>query len=58
MKYNSTFILRWAVAIILIMHSVPVMFNNGVNDFGTLYLNQVGFNPLGVPLAWAISYRM
>lgn len=55
MKYNSTFILRWAVAIILIMHSVPVMFNNGVNDFGTLYLNQVGFNPLGVPLAWAIK---
>ncbi|MBL7874453.1 MAG: DoxX family protein, partial [Cyclobacteriaceae bacterium] len=51
----STFILRWAVAIILIMHSVPVMFNNGVNDFGTLYLNQVGFNPLGVPLAWAIK---
>lgn len=55
MKYNSTFILRWGVAIILIMHSVPVMFNNGVNDFGTLYLNQVGFNPLGVPLAWAIK---
>lgn len=55
MKFNHTLILRWAVAIILIMHSVPGMFNNGVNDFGNLYLNQIGFNPIGVPLAWAIK---
>jgi putative oxidoreductase len=55
MKINHTLILRWAVAIILIMHSVPGMFNNGVNDFGNFYLNQIGFNPIGVPLAWAIK---
>ncbi|MBP9927319.1 MAG: DoxX family protein [Cyclobacteriaceae bacterium] len=55
MKFNHTLILRWAVAIILIMHSVSGMFNNGVNDFGNLYLNQIGFNPIGVPLAWAIK---
>lgn len=55
MKINHTLILRWAVAIILIMHSVPGMFNNGVNDFGNLYLNQIGFNPIGVPLAWVIK---
>lgn len=53
MKPN--FILRIAVAIILIMHSVPGMFNNGINDFGNLYLNQVGFAPFGVPLAWMIK---
>jgi putative oxidoreductase len=52
---NNTFILRFAVAIILIMHSVPGMFNNGVNDFGNLYLNQVGFAPVGLYLAWAIK---
>jgi putative oxidoreductase len=55
MKINHTLILRWAVATILIMHSVPGMFNNGVNDFGNFYLNQIGFNPIGVPLAWAIK---
>jgi putative oxidoreductase len=52
---NSTFLLRLAVAIILFMHSIPGMFNNGINDFGNLYLNQQGFAPLGVPLAWAIK---
>ena len=52
---NSTFLLRVAVAIILLVHSVPGMFDNGVNNFGNLYLNQVGFAPLGLPLAWAIK---
>ena len=31
------------------------MFNNGINDFGNLYLNETGFAPLGIPLAWAIK---
>jgi putative oxidoreductase len=52
---NNTFLLRLAVAIILFMHSVPGMFNNGVNDFGTLYLDQIGFAPFGIFLAWAIK---
>lgn len=52
---NSTLLLRIAVAIILIMHSVPGMFNNGINDFGKLYLNAIGFAPFGVALAWAIK---
>lgn len=55
MKINNTFLLRLAVAIILIMHSVPGMLNNGVNDFGKHYLNEVGFAPYGVALAWAIK---
>lgn len=53
--FNITFLLRLAVAIILLVHSVSGMFNNGINDFGNLYLNQIGFAPLGVPLAWAIK---
>ena len=52
---KSTLILRVAVAIILLMHSVPGMFNNGVNDFGNLYLNTIGFAPFGLALAWSIK---
>lgn len=53
--YNSTLILRVDVAIILLVHSIPGIFNNGINDFGNLYLNDIGFAPLGVPIAWAIK---
>lgn len=53
--FNSTFLLRLAVAIILLMHSVPGIFNNGINEFGKFYLNEVGFAPLGIPIAWAIK---
>jgi len=52
---SSTLILRIAVAVIFITHSVFGMFNNGINDFGNLFLNQIGFSPLGVPIAWAIK---
>jgi putative oxidoreductase len=53
--FNNTFLLRLAVAIILFMHSVPGMFNNGVNAFGNLYLDQIGFAPFGIFLAWTIK---
>lgn len=43
------------MCVILIAHSVPGMFNNGINDFGNLYLNQIGFAPIGVYLAWIIK---
>ena len=52
---NPTFILRAAVAIILLTHSLPSIFTGDVNNFGNLYLNTVGFAPIGVPLAWAIK---
>lgn len=52
---NNTFILRLAVAIILLIHSIPGMFDNGINDFGKYYLDENGFAPVGVPLAWAIK---
>lgn len=53
--FNNTFLLRLAVAVILLLHSVPGIFNNGINEFGKFYLNEVGFAPLGVPIAWAIK---
>ncbi len=52
---NATFLLRFPVIIILLVHSVSGIFNNGINDFGNLFLNQIGFSPVGVPLAWAIK---
>ncbi len=52
---NNNFILRLAVAIILFIHGVGGMFNNGINDFGNLFLNKIGFAPFGVALAWAIK---
>ncbi|UPT69725.1 MAG: DoxX family protein [Flavobacterium sp. JAD_PAG50586_2] len=51
----NTLILRIPVAIILLTHSVFGMFNNGINDFGNLYLNQIGFAPFGVAIAWSIK---
>jgi putative oxidoreductase len=52
---NAFFLLRLTVAVILLFHSVPGMFNNGITDFGNLYLNQAGFAPMGLFLAWAIK---
>ena len=52
---KNTFILRLAVALILLIHGMAGMFNNGVNDFGNLFLNQIGFAPVGVYLAWSIK---
>ncbi|NJM24185.1 MAG: DoxX family protein [Bacteroidia bacterium] len=52
---HSNLLLRAIVAIILLTHSIPGMFDGGVNAFGSLYLNEIGFAPLGVPIAWAIK---
>jgi putative oxidoreductase len=52
---TNTFILRLALAITLLAHSIPSIFTGSVNDFGNLYLNKVGFAPFGLALAWAIK---
>lgn len=52
---TASLLLRFPVAVILLVHSVPGMFNNGINDFGKLYLNEEGFAPFGVLLAWVIK---
>ena len=52
---NSKLILRVAIAIIFTTHSIFGLFNNGINDFGNLFLNQIGFAPLGVPIAWTVK---
>jgi putative oxidoreductase len=52
---NNNFILRFAVAIILLTHSLFGLFDGSITDFGNLFLNQIGFSPFGVPIAWAIK---
>lgn len=52
---NGTLLLRITIIIILLTHSVFGMFNNGINDFGNLFLNQIGFAPYGVLLAWSVK---
>ncbi|OXB08511.1 DoxX family protein [Flavobacterium plurextorum] len=52
---NGILLLRIAVAVILLTHSVFGIFDNGINNFANLYLNQIGFAPFGVFLAWSIK---
>lgn len=52
---STNFLLRFIVALILIMHSIPGMFSDGVYNFGKLYLDAKGFAPFGIYMAWAIK---
>jgi putative oxidoreductase len=52
---TSTQIIRFCLVIILIMHSIPGMLDGGVNAFGKMYLDEQGFAPYGIYLAWAIK---
>jgi putative oxidoreductase len=53
--YTDSLLLRLAVAIVFLTHSLHGIFtNNDVNDFGRLFLDQKGFAPFGVGLAWSI----
>ncbi|ASK29311.1 DoxX family protein [Chryseobacterium sp. T16E-39] len=53
MKKN--FFLRIALSVILLMHSVFSIFSGDVNNFGLHFLNNVGFSPLGLYLAWSVK---
>lgn len=37
------------------MHSTISIFSGDVNNFGTNYLNTIGYAPIGLYLAWAIK---
>lgn len=54
MIFKNLFLLRFALAVILLMHSLPSLFTNSIFEFGD-YLNSVGLKPTGVVLAWAIK---
>ena len=52
---TPTLVLRIILAAIFFMHGIPSIFTGAVNNFGNLYLNEVGFSPIGLPLAWMIK---
>ncbi|WP_316804538.1 DoxX family protein [Pedobacter nototheniae] len=53
-KNNALLLVRIAIAMIFLSHSLHGIFNGTVNAFGESYLNTVGFKPFGVFLAWAV----
>lgn len=51
----STILLRLAIAIILLAHSLPTIIDGTISIFGNEYLNNTGFAPFGPAIAWAIK---
>lgn len=52
---NNLFLLRFAIAVVLLMHAIPSIISGSVNGFGDEYLRSVGFGTMGLPLAWAVK---
>jgi putative oxidoreductase len=52
---TPTLVLRIALAAVFFMHGIPSIFTGAVNKFGTVYLNEAGFAPIGLLLAWVIK---
>jgi putative oxidoreductase len=52
---KSIYILQISIAVILLIHAIPGMFDGGVNAFGEFFLNAIGFAPFGVTIAWAVK---
>ena len=52
---TPTLVLRITLAAVFFMHGIPSIFTGAVNNFGNLYLNEAGFAPIGLPLAWLIK---
>ena len=48
-------LIRLALIIVLLTHSIPSILTGDVNNFGKLYLDAVGFAPFGLVLAWSIK---
>lgn len=53
--FNNVFLLRFSVATIVLSHSLHGIFNeNDISNFGNLFLNEIGFAPFGVFIAWSV----
>ena len=52
---TPTLVLRITLAAVFFMHGIPSIFTGAVNNFGNLFLNEAGFAPIGLPLAWMIK---
>jgi putative oxidoreductase len=53
--FNNTFLIRFGLAIIFLSHSLHGIFTgNDVKNFGNLFLNKIGFDPIGIYIAWLV----
>lgn len=52
---ENTILLRFALAFILIMHSVPSIMSGDINSFGRDYLDGIGFSSFGIYMAWTVK---
>lgn len=52
---KNTFLLRFALAIVMAMHSIPSIISGDVILFGREYLGSLGFGFFGIPLAILIK---
>jgi putative oxidoreductase len=50
----NNLLIRIGIAITFLTHSLHGIINNDVTNFGKLFLNQIGFAPFGVAIAWAV----
>lgn len=51
----NTFFLRFSLAIIMVMHSVPSVITGSIMSFGKDYLANEGFGALGLPIAFLVK---
>jgi len=51
---KSDILLRYAIVLVLLMHGVTSFTNGSISGFGE-FLNQKGFAPAGLVLAWIIK---
>ena len=54
-SFNHFLFLKIALLAIFAMHGIPSIVTGDVNNFGKMYLDQVGFAPVGIYLAWLIK---
>ncbi|WBV57587.1 DoxX family protein [Chryseobacterium daecheongense] len=52
---KKSFFLRFALSVILLMHSVDSIVSGDVNKFGIHFLNTIGFSPWGLYIAWMVK---
>ncbi|MFC7773155.1 DoxX family protein [Flavobacterium sp. GCM10027622] len=52
---KDTFLLRFGMAVVMFMHSVPSIVSGDVIAFGIEYLSPKGFGFLGLPVAIAVK---
>lgn len=48
-------ILRFALIVVLLTHSIPSIVSGDIQNFGRLYLDPIGFAPFGLVIAWLVK---